>query len=87
MEDNKKDAAGDDEKIRIQRQAKSFKLSQLRDYKNGYTSDDFLVDLITDVGLALEHNHVREARAFRNLDRRIRLPGVLIADVFDEQER
>lgn len=44
MEDNKK-ASGGGEEIRLQRQAKSFKINQLRDYRAGYTNDDFLVDL------------------------------------------
>lgn len=46
MEDNNKASRGDNEEIRRQHQAKSFKLSQLGDYKTGYTSDDFLVDLV-----------------------------------------
>lgn len=46
MEDNKKASGDGDEKIRLQRQAKSFKVNQLRDYRAGYTSDDFLVDLV-----------------------------------------
>jgi len=46
MEDNKKASVGDDKEIRLQRQAKSFKVNQLGDYKTGYTSDDFLVDLV-----------------------------------------
>ena len=46
MEDDKKASSDDDREIRLQRQAKSFKLSQLGDYKTKYTSDDFLVDLI-----------------------------------------
>ncbi len=46
MEDDKKASSDDDKEIRLQRQAKSFKLSQLGDYKTGYTSDGFLVDLV-----------------------------------------
>ena len=46
MEDDKKASSGDGKEIRLQRQAKSFKLSQLGDYKTKYTSDDFLVDLV-----------------------------------------
>ena len=48
--------------------------------------DDLLVDLIADVGLALERDHVLEAGAFRNLDRGVGHAGVAVADVFDEQE-
>jgi len=46
MEDDKKASSGDDKETRLQRQTKSFKLSQLGDYKTKYTSDDFLVDLV-----------------------------------------
>ena len=45
MEDDSKSSGSDDREMRFQRQAKSFKLGQLGDYKDGYTSDDFLVDL------------------------------------------
>ena len=46
MEDKKKASRSDNKEIRLQRQAKSFKLSQLGNYKTGYTGDDFLVDLV-----------------------------------------
>ena len=46
MEDDKKTSGGDSKEIRFQRQAKKFKLSRLGNYKTGYTSDDFLVDLV-----------------------------------------
>jgi len=46
MEDDKKASSDDDREIRLQRQAKSFKLSRLGDYRTGYTSDDFIVDLV-----------------------------------------
>ena len=52
----------------------------------GQRSDDLLVDLVADVRLALEGDHVLEARALRNGDRRVGLPGILVADVFDEQQ-
>ena len=52
----------------------------------GQRRDDLLVDLVADVGLALERDHVLEAGAFGNLDRRIRHAGVFVADVFDEQQ-
>jgi hypothetical protein len=48
--------------------------------------DDPLVDLISDVTLALECDHVFEARAFRNGNRCKRLAGIFVADVFDEQQ-
>ena len=45
MEDNKKASNSENGEIRLQRQAKSFKVNQLGDYKTGYTHNDFLVDL------------------------------------------
>ena len=49
--------------------------------------DDLRVDLVADVALSLERDHVREARAFRNGDRRCEVSAltVLVADVLDEQ--
>ena len=52
----------------------------------GKRTDDFFVDLVANVALAFERNHVFEAGAGRNGDRRIGLIGVFIADVFYEQE-
>ena len=52
----------------------------------GQRRDDLLVDLVADVGLALERDHVLEARAFGNGDRCVGLAGVFVADVFDEQQ-
>jgi hypothetical protein len=52
----------------------------------GQLGDDFLVDLIADVGLALEGDHVLEAGALRDRDRRVGLARVLVADVLDEQK-
>jgi len=46
MEVDKEGFGSYDKEIRLQRQAKSFKVNQLGDYKTGYTSDDFLVDLV-----------------------------------------
>lgn len=46
MEDNKKASDDGNKGIRFQRQAKSFKVSQLGDYRAGYTKDDFLFDLV-----------------------------------------
>lgn len=46
MEDDKKASSGDNRETRLQRQAKSLKLSQLGGYRAGYTSDDFLADLV-----------------------------------------
>ena len=48
--------------------------------------DDLFVDLVTDVALALERDHVFEACAFGNGNRCKRLTGVFVADVFDEQQ-
>jgi hypothetical protein len=48
--------------------------------------DDLLVDLVADVTLALQRHHVVEAGTFRHGDRRKRHPGVLVADVLDEQQ-
>ncbi len=52
----------------------------------GQRGDDLLVDLVADVALALEGDHVLEARALRDGDRRVGLAGVLVADVLDEQQ-
>ena len=52
----------------------------------GQRRDDLLVDLVADVGLALERDHVLEAGALRDGDRRVRHAGVLVADVLDEQQ-
>src|ERR1039457_2870504 len=49
-------------------------------------SDDFLVDLVADVGLALQLDHVFEAGAFGNSDGGVGHAGVFVADVFDEEE-
>ncbi len=46
MKNNKKVFKGDTQDIWLKQQAKSFKLSQLGNYKTGYTSDEFIVDLI-----------------------------------------
>ena len=48
--------------------------------------EDLLVDLVADVGLALERDHVGKARAFRDGDGRVGLAGVAVADVFHEQQ-
>jgi len=48
--------------------------------------DDLLVDLVADVGLALERNHVLKACAFGDGNRCIRNTGIFIADIFDEQQ-
>ena len=50
----------------------------------GQRPENFLVDLITDVTLALERDHILETGARRNRDRRERLTGVFVADVFHE---
>lgn len=51
----------------------------------GERRDDFLVDIVPDGRLAFERHHVLETRTRRDGDRRKRLPGVFVADVFDEQ--
>ncbi len=48
--------------------------------------DDLLVDLVTDVALALEGDQVFEARAFGDRDRCVLLAGIFVADVFDEEQ-
>jgi len=52
----------------------------------GQRRDDFLVDLVADVGFAFERHHVLEACAFGYGDRRKRHTGIFVADVFDEQQ-
>lgn len=49
--------------------------------------DDLDVDLVADVALAPEGDHVLEARALRDGDRRgeVAAAPVLVGDVFDEQ--
>ena len=49
--------------------------------------DDLGVDLVADVALALEGDHVLEARALRDRDRRgeVAAVAVLVGDVLDEQ--
>jgi hypothetical protein len=49
-------------------------------------AENLLVDLVADVGLALERDHVGKARARRNRDRSVRLAGEFVADVFHEQQ-
>ena len=52
----------------------------------GQRGDDLLVDLVADVGLALEGDHVLEAGALGDGDGRVGHAGVFVADVFDEQQ-
>ena len=52
----------------------------------GQRGDDLLIDLVADVALALERDHVLEVRACGDGDRRERLAGVLVADVLDEEQ-
>ena len=52
----------------------------------GQRTDNLLVDLIADVGLPLEGNHILETGTFGDGDRRIGDTGILIGDVFDEQQ-
>ena len=48
--------------------------------------DDLLIDLVADVGLALQRHHILEAGSRWDSDRRIRHPRILVADVLDEQQ-
>jgi hypothetical protein len=48
--------------------------------------ENLLIDLIADVGFALQRDHVGKARAFGDANGRVRLVGVAITDVFHEQE-
>ena len=50
-------------------------------------NDDLLVDLVSDIWLALEGDHVLEARPPRDRHRRSEVVrvSVLVGDVFDEQ--
>ena len=52
----------------------------------GQWGDDLFVDLVPDIGFAFEGDHVLEARLLGYFDRSERLAGVLVADVFDEQQ-
>lgn len=52
----------------------------------GQRPDDLLVDLVADVRLALEGDHVLEARAVGNGDRGVGNACVLVGDVFNEQQ-
>ena len=45
-----------------------------------------LVDLVADVTLALQGDHVRKVRTIRDGDRGIRHARVFVADVLDEQQ-
>lgn len=47
--------------------------------------DDLLVDLVADVGLALEGDHVLEAGSRWDFYLGVLLAGILVADVLDEQ--
>jgi hypothetical protein len=48
--------------------------------------DDLLVDLVADVALPLESDHVFEAGPFGDGNWRVGLAGVFVADVLDEQQ-
>ena len=52
----------------------------------GQRGDDLLVDLVADIARALEAEHVFEAGAGRDGDRREGLADVFVADVLDEQQ-
>ena len=49
-------------------------------------AENLLVDLVADVGLALERDHVGKARAGRDGDGRVGLASVAVTDVFHEQQ-
>lgn len=53
----------------------------------GQRCDDLLVDLIANIGLALQSNHIRKTCAFRHSDWRVGDTCVLVTDIFDEEER
>ena len=48
--------------------------------------DDFLVDLVADVGRAFEGDHVAEGGTIGNFDGSVADARVFVADVFDEEE-
>ena len=52
----------------------------------GQRPDDLLVDLVANVRHTFEGNHVLEAGAFGNGDRRVRNASVLVGNVFNEQQ-
>ena len=47
---------------------------------------DDLVEPVADLLVAARRDHVGEAAAGRHLDQRVTAPGVLVGDVFDEQQ-
>jgi len=53
----------------------------------GQWGDDLFVDLVADVGLTLERNHVLEGCAFGYGDRSVGHTDVFVADVFDEEQK
>ena len=52
----------------------------------GQRSDDFFVDLVADVGPALEGDHVLEAGAVGHRNRCVRLADEFVRNIFDEQQ-
>ena len=52
----------------------------------GQRGDDLLVDLVADITLSLQGDHVSKARAVRNGDRRVRHSRVFVTDILDEQQ-
>ncbi len=62
------------------------KVFEALDWLLGQRADDLLVDLVADIARALEGEHVLEASAGRDGDRRVGLAGVFVADVLDEQQ-
>ena len=51
----------------------------------GHAADD-LVEPVADLLVAACRDHVGEAAAWRHLDQRVAAPGVIVGDVFDEQQ-
>jgi hypothetical protein len=51
----------------------------------GQPGDD-LVDLVADLLVALERNHVGKAAAEGDFDQRVGLAGVFVGHVFDEEQ-
>ena len=52
----------------------------------GQRGDDHLVDLVADVALVLEGNHVLEAGARRYRDRCLGLACIFVANILDEKQ-
>ena len=60
-------------------------MTPLRSFASASLADD-LVDLVADLLVALERDHVGEAAALGHVDQGVRLAGVLVGDVLHEQQ-